>query len=178
MARLLERYRKEVAPVLMQEFGLKNGLAAPKLGKVVVSMGVGRATQERKRIEDAARDMGLITGQKAMITKAKKSVSNFKLRQGMDVGCMVTLRGARMYEFLDRLMNVAMPRIRDFRGVARNFDPAGNFSLGIADISIFPEVNLDTLEFPQGLNVTLVIGNSDAKKSEKMLEMMGMPFRR
>ena len=178
MARLQDRYKTELVGTLMTEFGLTNKLAVPRLAKVVVSMGVGRAAEERKRLEDAVRDMALITGQKPRITRAKKSVSNFKLRQGMEVGCMVTLRGARMYEFLDRLMNVAMPRIRDFRGVVKNFDAAGNFSLGVSDISIFPEVNLDALEFPQGLNVTLVIEDSDAKKSEKMLELFGMPFRR
>jgi len=178
MARLQERYAGELAPALMKEFGLANRLSVPRVEKVVVSMGVGRATQERKRLEDAARDLAVITGQKARLARARKSVSNFKLREGMEVGCKVTLRGRRMYEFLDRLMNVAMPRIRDFRGVARKFDPAGNFSLGVSDIAIFPEVNLDTLEFPQGLNVTLVIANSDAKKSERMLEMFGMPFRR
>jgi len=178
MARLQDKYKGEMVGVLMSEFALTNKLAVPRLAKVVVSMGVGRAAEERKRLEDAVRDMTLITGQKPRVTRAKKSVSNFKLRQGMEVGCMVTLRGARMFEFLDRLMNVAMPRIRDFRGVVKNFDAAGNFSLGVPDISIFPEVNLDALEFPQGLNVTLVIADSDAKKSEKMLELFGMPFRR
>jgi large subunit ribosomal protein L5 len=178
MARLLDKYKNEMIPELMKEFGLTNHLAVPKIDKVSVSMGIGRATLERKRLEDAARDMATITGQKALLTRARKSVSNFKLRQGMEIGCKVTLRGQRMYEFLDRLMNVAMPRIRDFRGVARKFDPVGNFSMGVSDISIFPEVNLDTLEFQQGLNVTLVISNSDARKSERMLEMYGMPFRR
>jgi large subunit ribosomal protein L5 len=178
MARLQDRYKTELVGTLMTEFGLTNKLAVPRLAKVVVSMGVGRAAEERKRLEDAVRDITLITGQKPRVTRAKKSVSNFKLRQGMEVGCMVTLRGARMYEFLDRLMNVAMPRIRDFRGVVKNFDAAGNFSLGVSDISIFPEVNLDALEYPQGLNVTLVIADSDAKKSGRMLELFGMPFRR
>jgi len=178
MARLLDRYKKEMVPALMKEFSLSNTLSAPRLDKVVVSMGVGRATQERKRLEDAARDIALITGQKAMITRAKKSVSNFKLRKGMEIGCMVTLRGARMYEFLDRLMNVAMPRIRDFRGAAKNFDRAGNYSLGVNDISIFPEVNIDALEFPQGLNVAMVVSNSNPEKTARMLELFGMPFRR
>jgi len=178
MARLHERYVNELAPALMKEFSISNRLAVPKIDKVVVSMGVGRATQERKRLEDAVRDLALITGQKPLLTRARKSVSNFKLREGMEIGCKVTLRGARMYEFLDRLMNVAMPRIRDFRGVARTFDPAGNFSLGVADGSIFPEVNIDNVEFQQGLNVALVISNSDAKKSERLLELFGMPFRR
>jgi large subunit ribosomal protein L5 len=178
MARLLDRYKAELAGELMKEFSVTNLLAAPRLEKVVVSMGVGRATQERKRLEDAVRDLTLITGQKPKVTRAKKSVSNFKLREGMEVGCMVTLRGARMYEFLDRLMNIAMPRIRDFRGVTKNFDAAGNFSLGVSDITIFPEINIDSVEYQQGLNVTLVVSNSDAAKTARMLEMMGMPFRR
>ena len=178
MARLLERYREEVAPALMKEFAVDNKLALPMLEKVVVSMGAGRATEEKKRLEDAVRDLGLITGQKPKLCRAKKSVSNFKLRRGMEIGCMVTLRGARMYEFLDRLMNVAMPRVRDFRGVTTKFDKAGNYSVGIGDLSIFPEVNLDDLEFGQGLNVTLVISNGDAQRSRRMLELFGMPFRR
>ena len=136
----------------------------PRIEKVVVSMGVGRATQEKKRLEDAVRDLGIITGQKPKVTRAKKSVSNFKLREGQEIGAMVTLRGARMYEFLDRLMNVALPRVRDFRGVGVGFDKAGNYSVGVADLSIFPEVNLDSIEFQQGLNVTLVISNGDARK--------------
>ncbi len=178
MARLLDKYKSEIVPALMTEFALTNKLAVPKIDKVVVSMGVGRATMERKRLEDAVRDLTVIAGQKPKITRAKKSVSNFKLREGMEVGCMVTLRGARMYEFLDRLMNVAMPRIRDFRGVTRAFDRAGNYSLGVADISIFPEVNMDNIEWQQGLNVTLAVANSDAAKTGRMLELFGMPFRR
>lgn len=178
MARLEEKYNAELVPALMTEFSIANRLAVPRIQKIVVSMGVGKAALERKRLEDAARDMAAITGQKPKLTRAKKSVSNFKLRQGMEIGCVVTLRGDRMYEFLDRLMNISMPRIRDFRGVARKYDPAGNFSLGVSDISIFPEVNLDSLEFDQGLNVTLVIANSNAKKTERLLELFGMPFRR
>ncbi len=178
MARLEERYREEIMPALMEEFSITNRMAAPVIRKVVVSMGVGRATEERKRLEDAQRDIAIVTGQKSMLTRAKKSVSNFKLRQGMEIGCKVTLRDARMYEFLDRLMNVAMPRIRDFRGVAGNFDNAGNFNIGVRDISIFPEIDLDSLQFQQGLNVTLVTKNSDPEKSRRMLALMGMPFRR
>ncbi len=178
MARLLDRYKSEIAPTLMKEFGVENRLAAPRLEKAVVSMGVGRASVEKKQLEDAVRDLTLVTGQKPKVTRAKKSVSNFKLREGMEVGAMVTLRGARMYEFLDRLMNVAMPRIRDFRGVGVSFDKAGNYSVGIADLSIFPEVNIDTLEFGQGLNVTLVISNGSAERSRRLLEMFGMPFRK
>jgi large subunit ribosomal protein L5 len=178
MPRLLDKYAEEIAPALMDEFSIKNRMAVPKIEKVVVSMGVGLAAQEKKRLEDAVRDMTIVTGQKPSITKAKKSVSNFKLRQGMEVGCMVTLRGARMYEFLDRLVNIAMPRIRDFRGVGTNCDKVGNYNVGIKDLSIFPELNLDSLEFQQGLNVTIVVGNSNPAMTRRMLEMMGMPFRR
>lgn len=178
MARLQEKYSQEIVPVLMEEFSVSNVMAVPRIDKVVVSMGVGRAVEERKRLEDAQRDMSLVTGQKPMVTKARQSVSNFKLREGAEIGCKVTLRGARMYEFLDRLMNMAMPRVRDFRGVGTAFDGAGNYSLGVHDISIFPEVDIDKLQFQQGLNVTLVIENSDSEKSRRMLTLLGMPFRR
>lgn len=178
MAKLLEKYRQSIAGVMAEEFSIPNRLALPKVEKVVVSMGVGRATQERKRLEDAMRDLALVTGQKPKAARAKKSVSNFKLRMGMEIGCLVTLRGERMYEFLDRLLNVAMPRVRDFRGVGTRFDPAGNYSVGIRDLAIFPEVDLDALEFQQGLNVTIVVANGSPEKSRRMLELMGMPFRR
>ncbi len=162
----------------MREFSIENRLAVPRIEKVVVSMGVGRATQERKRLEDAMRDLSLVTGQKPCITRAKKSVSNFKLRKGMEVGCKVTLRGTRMYEFLDRLVNVAMPRIRDFRGVGTEFDAKGNYNVGVRDLGIFPEVDLDSLQFQQGLNVTMVIAKSSPERSRRLLELIGLPFRR
>ncbi|MCD6404915.1 MAG: 50S ribosomal protein L5 [Planctomycetes bacterium] len=178
MARLLDRYKNEIIGTLVEEFLIGNPMALPKIEKVVVSMGVGRAAQERKRLEDAVRDITVITGQKPKTARAKKSVSNFNLREGAEIGCLVTLRGERMYEFLDRFINIAMPRIRDFRGVGTKFDKAGNYSVGVADLSIFPEVNLDSLEFQQGLNVTMVIGNSSPPKSRRLLELMGVPFRR
>jgi len=178
MARLQQRYTEEIAPALMEQFSIENRFAVPRIEKVVVSMGVGRATEEGKRLEDAERDLSLITGQKPVLTRAKKAVSNFKLRKGMQIGCKVTLRGARMYEFLDRLLNVAMPRIRDFRGVGLRFDAAGNYNVGVRDISIFPEVDIDSLQFQQGLNVAVVVQNSDPEKSRRMLALMGMPFRR
>lgn len=178
MARLLDSYRDTVAPAMMEEFSITNSLAVPKIQKVVVSMGVGRAVEEKKRLQDAERDIAVITGQKPKEARAKKSVSNFKLRAGTPVGCMVTLRRERMYEFLDRFLNVAMPRVRDFRGVATKFDPAGNYSVGVSDVSIFPEVDLDKLEYQQGMNVTLVVANSSPQKSRRLLELMGMPFRR
>jgi large subunit ribosomal protein L5 len=178
MARLQQRYKEEICPALMQEFSISNRMAVPRIEKVVVSMGVGRATQERKCLEDAMRDLSLVTGQKPCITRAKKSVSNFKLRKGMEIGCKVTLRGARMYEFLDRLVNVAMPRIRDFRGVGTDFDTKGNYNVGVRDLGIFPEVDLDSLQFQQGLNVTMVIAKSDPQRSRRLLELIGLPFRR
>ncbi len=178
MARLQDRYKDEIAPALMSEFSIRNALAVPRIEKVVVSMGVGRAAQEKKQLEDALRDLTLVTGQKPVVTRARKSVSNFKLRKGMEVGCKVTLRGARMYEFLDRLLNVALPRVRDFRGVGTSFDAKGCYNVGVRDLAIFPEVDLDELQFQQGLNVTLVVGNSDPEKSRRLLELMGMPFRR
>jgi len=162
----------------MEEFSIENPHAVPRIEKVVVSMGIGRATETRKRLEDGLRDLALVTGQKPVMTRAKKSISNFNLRQGQPIGCKATLRRLRMYEFLDRLINVAMPRIRDFRGVPDNFDAAGNYNVGVSDISIFPEINLDDLEFQQGLNVAVTIANSDPEKSRLMLRLMGMPFRR
>jgi large subunit ribosomal protein L5 len=178
MARLQDRYKEEIAPALMGEFSISNALAVPRIEKVVVSMGVGRAAQEKKQLEDALRDLTLVTGQKPVVTRARKSVSNFKLRKGMEVGCKVTLRGARMYEFLDRLLNVALPRVRDFRGVGTAFDAKGCYNVGVRDLAIFPEVDLDDLQFQQGLNVTMVVANSDPEKSRRLFELMGMPFRR
>lgn len=179
MARLMDRYVGEIKSALGDELGAKNSLAIPRLAKVVVSMGVGKALQEKKRMEAAMGDLGRITGQKPSIRKAKRSVSNFKLREGYEVGCKVTLRGRRMYEFVDRLINVAIPRMRDFRGLSpTSFDGRGNYSMGIADQTIFPEINLDKVEFQQGMNVTFVttaVNDSDARR---LLTMLGMPFRR
>lgn len=180
MARLYERYVKEIRPQLAEKCGRKNVLSLPRLQKVVVSMGFGRAvTQgEKGRVEEAVKHLAQLTGQKPMITQAKKSVAGFRLRQGMKIGCMVTLRGARMYEFLDRLITIALPRVRDFRGIStKSFDGHGNYNLGITDQSIFPEIDLDKLQHSQGMNVTLVVSNATDEESLELLRGFGMPFR-
>jgi large subunit ribosomal protein L5 len=179
MARLLEKYQKEIAPAMMERFHITNRMAIPKLRKVVVSVGVGKATQEKKRIDLAVKELALITGQKPLITKARKSVAGFKLRQGMPIGCVVTLRGRRMYEFLDRLVSIAIPRIRDFRGLPRDaFDGRGNYNLGISEQTVFPEVNIDQVEFPQGMNINLQISGGSDERSYELLNLFGLPFRR
>ena len=178
MARLYDRYKKDVVPKLMEQFGVKNRLAVPRLQKITVNMGIGKAVENPKRIDDAAKSLSLITGQKPLITKSKKAISGFKLRQGIAIGCKVTLRGKRMYEFLDRLVNVAIPRIRDFRGVSKTaFDKNGNYSLGIVEQTIFPEISPDQLEFPQGMDVTLTISNGSPDRSLALLQQFGLPFR-
>ncbi len=174
----MEKYYAEIQESLGDQLGVKNKLAIPRLSKVVVSMGLGKAISEKKRLEAATKDLGRITGQKPAICRARKSVSNFKLREGYEIGAKVTLRGRRMYEFVDRLINVAVPRTRDFRGLSpTSFDGHGNYSMGIADQTIFPEIDLDKVEFFQGMNVTFVTtGKSDAD-ARALLVMMGMPFR-
>jgi large subunit ribosomal protein L5 len=176
--RLLVRYREEAVPAMMARFGYGNRLAVPKLGKVVIDMGVGRATTERRRIERATEELALIAGQKPVVTRARKSVAGFKLRKGDPVGCMVTLRGNRMYEFLDRLLSVALPRLRDFRGLSASaFDAAGNYTLGLSEQTVFPEVDLDKVEFTQGMHVTLVVSHSSPEESRELLRLLGVPFR-
>jgi large subunit ribosomal protein L5 len=176
--RLLVRYREEAVPAMMARFGYGNHLAVPKLAKVVVDMGVGRATAERRRIERAAEELALISGQKPVVTRARKSVAGFKLRKGDPVGCMVTLRGKRMYEFVDRLLSVALPRVRDFRGLSMSaFDAAGNYTLGLSEQTVFPEVDLDKVEFTQGMHVTLVVSHSSPEESRELLRLLGVPFR-
>jgi large subunit ribosomal protein L5 len=176
--RLLERYRSEVVPKLSQEFGFKNVHQVPRLEKVVVNMGVGKATQNAKLIEKAAEELAAITGQKAAVRKARKSIANFKLRQGQAVGCTVTLRGTRMWEFFDRLVNVSLPRVRDFKGVsAKGFDGRGNYSLGIREQIIFPEIDYDSVENITGLNVTVVTSARNDAEGKALLAQLGMPFR-
>jgi large subunit ribosomal protein L5 len=176
--RLLERYRSEVVPKLSQEFGFKNVHQVPRLEKVVVNMGVGKATQNAKLIEKAAEELAAITGQKAAVRKARKSIANFKLRQGQAVGCTVTLRGVRMWEFFDRLVNVSLPRVRDFKGVsAKGFDGRGNYSLGIREQIIFPEIDYDSVENITGLNVTVVTSARNDAEGKALLAQLGMPFR-
>jgi len=180
MARLLERYRNEIVPVLQQRLGRKNVLSLPRLEKIVLSAGLGKAHDEPKRIEAAVEDFSILTGQKPILTKAKKSVSAFRLRQGMTIGVKVTLRGRRMYEFLDRLINLAMPRFRDFRGLDPNaFDGRGNYNLGINEQLVFPEVRVDKVQYQQGMNITIVIQSSRSdEESRVLLEGFGFPFRR
>ncbi len=177
--RLWEKYRKEFLPRMKEQFGYTNDHEVPRLAKITVSMGVGKATENAKRIEAAVRDLTRIAGQKPLVTKAKKSIAGFKLRKGVNIGAKVTLRGARMYEFFDRLISLVIPRIRDFRGLsARAFDGRGNYSLGLSEQIVFPEISIDDVEFVQGLNVTITIKNSSDEESLALLDLFGVPFRR
>jgi large subunit ribosomal protein L5 len=178
MARLLEKYREEIMAALMERFGITNRMAVPKIDKVTVNMGVGRATENRKVLDDATRDLGLITGQKPKMTVSRRSIAGFKVREGNPVGCVVTLRGKRMYEFLDRLISIVIPRIRDFRGLSpRAFDGRGNYSMGLSEQIVFPEIDLDSVEHTQGMNVTITVKNATDEMSFELLRGLGMPFR-
>lgn len=179
MTRLVEKYQTEVAPALMSRFGYGSTMATPRLSKVVINMGVGDAIQDAKLLDQAVEELGTIAGQRPAITRARKSISNFKLREGMAIGCRVTLRGTRMYEFLDRLMNLALPRVRDFRGVStRSFDGRGNYTLGVRDQLIFPEINYNKVQKIKGMNVCIVTtANTDAE-ARALLDGLGMPFRK
>jgi large subunit ribosomal protein L5 len=177
--RMLEQYTGEVAPKIKEHFKYSNVHQIPRIEKIVVSMGVGKALENGKRLDAAVRDLATIAGQQPVITRARKSVSSFKLRKDQSIGCMVTLRGDRMYEFLDRLISITIPRIRDFRGLGRkSFDGRGNFSMGLTDQYVFPEINIDKVEFTQGMNITIVIRNSSDEESHYLLSSFGMPFRR
>jgi large subunit ribosomal protein L5 len=177
-ARMRDRYYNEVRPALMKEFSLENPMAAPKLEKIIVNMGVGEATQNAKLIDPAVTEVGQITGQKPVITKARKSIAAFKVREGMPIGVMVTLRGDRMYEFFDRLVNVALPRVRDFRGVpTKSFDGRGNYTLGVRDQLIFPEIDYAKVEKLKGMNITIVTSAGSDDQARALLKHMGMPFR-
>jgi large subunit ribosomal protein L5 len=177
-ARLHERYRKEIAPKLSQEFGYKNSHQVPRVEKVVVNIGLGQATQNAKLLEKATEELAAIAGQKPLVRKARKSIANFKLREGQAIGCMVTLRGDRMWEFLDRLMNVALPRVRDFKGVSpKAFDGRGNFTLGLREQIIFPEIDYDKVERITGLNVTVCTTAETDAEGRALLTHLGMPFR-
>ena len=178
MARLLEKYRNEVRPLLMKEFGFRNPLAVPRVEKITINMGVGKARENKKLLDDSARDLGTIAGQRPVITKAKKAIAQFHLREGMPIGCCVTLRGKRMYEFLDRLIAIAIPRIRDFRGLKDKLDGHGNFTMGLTDRVVFPEVDADVVEHIQGMNITISVGGGRDDVSRRLLEAMGMPFKR
>ncbi len=178
MTRLMELYEKEIQPSLSEELGIANKLAVPRLSKVVVSMGLGKTLEEKKRLEAAAKDLAMITGQKPVICKARKSVSNFKLREGYDIGAKVTLRGRRMYEFVDRLINAAVPRTRDFRGLnPASFDGNGNYSMGVTEQTIFPEIDIDKVEYSQGMNITFVTTARRDADARRLLDLLGMPFR-
>lgn len=177
--RLYEMYKQEIIPLLMKQFNYKNIMQVPKLHKITLNIGVGKATQDPKLLEDAVRDLEMIAGQKPAIRKAKKAISNFKLRQGMAIGCMVTLRGARMYEFLDRLINIALPRVRDFRGVSdKSFDGRGNYSLGIKEHIIFPEINVDKVNRIYGMDITIVTTAETDTEAYELLKAFGFPFRK
>ncbi len=177
--RLKELYDEEVVPHLMKEMGYKNRLQVPRLLKIVVNMGVGEGTTNPKAVEAAASQLAMITGQKPIIIKAKKSVAGFRLRAGMTIGCKVTLRGDRMYEFLDRLLSIALPRVRDFRGLNRkSFDGSGNYSLGIEEQLIFPEVDYDSIDKIRGMDITIVTTARTDREGEALLEALGFPFKR
>jgi large subunit ribosomal protein L5 len=177
-ARLKEHYSKTVAPGLMKEFGYSNVMAVPKLEKVTLNIGLGEATQNPKLLDGAVNEMGSIAGQKPVVTKARKSIAAFKLREGMSIGCMVTLRGNRMYEFLDRLMNVALPRVRDFRGVStKSFDGRGNYTLGVRDQLIFPEIDYNKVDKTKGMNICITTTAKTDAEALALLKQLGMPFR-
>jgi large subunit ribosomal protein L5 len=178
MARLKELYEKEIVPQLMKDFNYKNVMQVPKLEKIVVNMGLGEAIQNIKILDSAVEEIALITGQKAVITKAKKSIASFKLRQGKPIGCMVTLRKARMYEFLDRLLNVALPRVRDFKGISgKACDGRGNYTLGVKEQLIFPEISYEKVDKVKGLNITIVTSAKNDEECKALLKLLGMPFR-
>lgn len=176
--RLLERYRKEIIPQMMQKFGIKNPMAVPRLEKIVVNMGVGEALGDIKVLEKCMEELATITGQRPIMRRAKKAIANFKIKQNNPIGAKVTLRKTMMYEFMDRLMNIAFPRIRDFRGVPDDsFDHAGNYTLGLTEQNIFPEIDYDKISRTQGMDITFVIKNSKSKEqSRELLKLFGMPF--
>jgi large subunit ribosomal protein L5 len=176
--RLRSKFEKEVAPALLKELELQNVMAVPRLHKIVVNMGVGEATQNAKVLDPAVNELGLITGQKPVVTRAKKSIAAFKVRAGQSIGAMVTLRGDRMYEFLDRLVNIVLPRVRDFRGVStKSFDGRGNFTLGLHDQLIFPEISYEKVDKLKGMNVTIVTTATNDNQARTLLRHLGMPFR-
>ena len=178
MSRMRDRYSKEVAPALQKEFGYKNVMAIPKIEKVVVNMGLGEATSNAKIVDTGADEVMRITGQKPVVTRAKKSIAQFKVRKGMPIGAMVTLRGERMWEFLDRLISVALPRVRDFRGVSpRGFDGRGNYTLGLKDQLLFPEIDYMKVDKARGMNISVVTTAKTDEESRKLLQLLGMPFR-
>ena len=178
MARLKERYREEITPALKERFEIQNPMRIPKLEKIVVNMGVGEAAQDSRRLDGAMEDLARITGQKPQLRRARKSIAGFKIRDGMPVGARVTLRGDRMWEFLDRLITIALPRVRDFRGISpRSFDGRGNFALGLREQTIFPEISYDSIDTTRGLDVAVVTTAETDEEARELLRMLGMPFR-
>lgn len=178
-ARLKERYQKEVAPAIAKEFGITNPMAIPRVQKVVLNMGMGEAVANAKILDTAADELRAITGQKPVITKAKKSIASFKLRQGMPIGVMVTLRGDRMYEFLDRLVSIALPRVRDFRGVSpKAFDGRGNYTIGVREQLIFPEIDFNKVDKLRGMNISIITTARNDEQARALLRGLGMPFRK
>jgi large subunit ribosomal protein L5 len=176
--RLRARFEKEVAPALLKELELKNAMAVPRLNKIVVNMGIGEATQNSKVLDPAVNELGQITGQKPVVTRARKSIAAFKVREGQSIGAMVTLRGDRMYEFFDRLVNIVLPRVRDFRGVStKSFDGRGNYTLGLHDQLIFPEISYEKVDKLKGMNVTIVTTAANDNQARTLLRHLGMPFR-
>ena len=178
MAKLKEVYQEKVVPALIKRFNYKNGMQVPRLEKIVINMGLGEAIQNVKILDSAAQELGQITGQKSVITKAKKSIAQFKLRTGMPIGCMVTLRKERMYEFFNRLVNVALPRVRDFKGLSgKSFDGRGNYALGIREQLIFPEIHYDKIDKIKGMNIVIVTTARTDEEGKELLKLLGMPFR-
>jgi large subunit ribosomal protein L5 len=178
MSRLKDRYTKEIAPAMGKEYGYKNVMAIPKLEKIVINIGLGEAIQNSKLLDNAADELGQIAGQRPVITRAKKSIASFKLRQGMPIGCSVTLRGERMYEFLDRFLNTALPRVRDFRGLStKSFDGRGNYTLGLRDQLIFPEIDYSRVSKIKGMNISVVTTAKTDDEARTLLRLFGMPFR-
>jgi large subunit ribosomal protein L5 len=178
MAKLKEVYQEKAAPALIKRFNYKNGMEVPKLEKIVINMGLGEAIQNVKILDSAAQELNQITGQKSVITKAKKSIAQFKLRTGMPIGCMVTLRKERMYEFFSRLVNVALPRVRDFKGLSgKSFDGRGNYALGIREQLIFPEIHYDKIDKIKGMNIVIVTTAKTDEEGKELLKLLGMPFR-
>jgi len=179
LSRLKEQYTGEIMDAMMKKFGYKNIMQVPKLEKIVINMGVGEAKENKKLLDAAVADLEMISGQKAIVTKARKSVANFKLREGMPIGCKVTLRGERMYEFADRLINLALPRVRDFRGVSQNsFDGRGNYALGIKEQLIFPEIEYDKVDKVRGMDVIFVTTANTDEEARELLTLFGMPFKK
>lgn len=178
MARLKDFYMKEIMPALIKEFNYRNPMEVPKLEKIVINMGLGEAIQNIKLLDSATSELSLIVGQKPVITKAKKSIASFKLREGVPIGCMVTLRKERMYEFFDRLVNIALPRVRDFKGVSgKSFDGRGNYALGIKEHIIFPEIDYDKIDKVKGMNVVIVTTAKTDEEAKSLLRLLGVPFR-